>query len=61
MGVILDVLPSKDGCVRGSGEVGKTGTIINRPVTKLYPLEYFKLSANNPTQNEVYCIYAREI
>ena len=52
MGVILDVLPSKDGCVRGAVvKVGKTGTIINRPVTKLYPLEYFKLSANNPTQN----------
>ena len=40
LGRVIDLIKGKDNVLRGACvKVGKTGSIINRPINKLYPLE----------------------
>ena len=53
LGVIVELIRSKDGLVRGARvRVGKTGTVVSRPVTKLYPVEYYRLKDDDATKGD---------
>ena len=46
LGIVEGLSKGKDGLVRGAKvRVGKTSTLVSRPVTKLYPVEYFRFKA----------------
>ena len=46
MGRVENVIPGRDGRVRGAEvKVGKTGALIRRPINRLYPLVVNTVSA----------------
>ena len=52
LGLIYDVITGKDGAITGAKLfVGKTKKTVERPVNKLYPVEYFN-EFNRPIEDE---------
>ena len=52
VGRIIEILPGRDGHIRGAKVfVGRTKTILERPINKLYPIEFAKES--NLSQDEL--------
>ena len=55
LGNIVDLVPSKDNNVRGAKIlVGKTKTIIERPINKLYPVELSCTNINEGQTEEIF-------
>jgi len=61
LGVITELIISKDGFIRGAKVlIGKTGSEIKRPVNKLFPIEYDTKDNSNDKQQEDNNIEAEE-
>jgi hypothetical protein len=55
LGRVIDVIIGRDNVIRGAKvRIGRTGTLLNRPINKLYPIESFrnKQSDKPPMEDE---------
>ena len=55
LGLVETLVIGKDGQVRGAEvHIGKTGSLIKRPVNRLYPIEYFRYNKYDEVRQDNY-------